>query len=163
MSYDGLNKPEKIIYPPCEPVFADGHDIVNEYDDWICEELINYGREGLFIEGFVGKYNINQVNFNKWITAPDGEYEELKAARNVCFSACIHVWCSRLNHAVENSDWQAVGALKAIINDMMKSVPKHFRDGMSDGYNPEDPEEKQRQEKLQTQKATLSRLAGTNG
>lgn len=147
-------------YPPCVPEFVGGYNIVNEYQEWMCKALINYGREGLFIEGFAGKHNINQMKFNQWITAPDGEYEALKAARNICFSASIHVWCSRLNHAVRNADWQAVEKLKAIIADIMKSVPKHFREGMADGYVPKDPEEEERLKRVEKQSRKKALLEG---
>lgn len=162
--YDGLVEvveKDNNTYAPCEVEFVDS-EVANEYDPRMCGELIQYGREGLLIEGFVGKYNINQVNFNKWITAPAGEYEELKAAKHICLSACIHVWSSRLNHAVKNCDWQAVANIKSIIADIMKSIPKHFREGLSEGYAPEDPEEKKRAEKIKQQNSEINALGGSS-
>jgi hypothetical protein len=147
---------------PFKPVFTNDYTIVSEYSDELCTKLINHGRTGLFIEAFIGKYNIANSKFNDWISSSDEIYDNIKAAYNISISACIYVWNTRLINCVDAGDWQAVAQIKAILSELMKLMPtKQYRDGFTDGYNPESQEEKDKKKLLTQQAAKIEALGGT--
>lgn len=147
---------------PFKPIFTDDYVIVSEYSDELCTKLIDHGRKGLFIEAFIGKYNIANSKFNDWISSSDEIYDNIKAAYNISISACIYVWNTKLINYVDAGDWDAVPPVKAILSELMKLMPtKRYRDGFTDGYNPESQEEKDKKKLVLQQATKMQALSGT--
>jgi hypothetical protein len=162
LSHYDDREPERDSVVPFKPIFTDDYNIVSLYSDDLCKKLIDHGREGLFIEAFIGKYNISNSKFNDWISRGDAIYDNIKAAYNISISACIYVWNTRLVNAVDDGEWQAVAQIKAILSELMKLMPtKQYRDGFTDGYNPETQEQKESKKKVEEQVIKLNAMSGT--
>lgn len=162
MPYDEDDSPIK-PRQPYTPVFADGYSIITEYEPRLCELLIEHGRAGLFIETFIGRYNISNKKFNEWISEDSEDYQDFKAAYSIAISAAIYVWNAKLSNAVDAGDWQAVAQIKAILSEMMKAMPsKQIRESFTDGYNQETPQQKGKKGQVRVQNKLIGILGGGN-
>lgn len=146
---------------PCVHKFVKSTEIVREYNPDLCNQLIEYGREGLlFIDGFAGKYNVCVDKIWEWINSTEEEYEDFRSAYKICVTACIHYWNEELVYAVNNRDWQAVTAIRNILSEVVKTVSKGVKEGVLAGNVPEDADEKAKKQQLQIQQRALSLLSG---
>lgn len=125
---DYSSPPEKKDYPPTIHEFRNTDGVIYEYADEICNWIIDYGRQGFFIEGFAGKYNISQDSMTDWLNAPKEEFIEFKAAVKLCMSAAIHYWQEELMNAINNDNYDRVGIIKSVLSDLMRITPKSLRE-----------------------------------
>jgi hypothetical protein len=146
---------------PCEHIFEQSTEIIRAYNFDLCSMVITHGQNGLFIEGFSGRYNVCFNAICDWLSSSDPIYDDFKSACKISVSACIHFWNEELNHAVMERNWAAVAAIKTILADIMKSMPKGLRENMLADLAPEDAETKTKNQQLEIQKKTLSVLKGT--
>jgi hypothetical protein len=131
MGYDDYSKPALVeeIREPCQHYFSTHKEIIREYSTDLCTKVIEHGRNGLFIEGFSGRYNVCMDEICKWLSNPD-EYSDFCSAVKISVSAAIHYWNEELNHAINNTDWQAVTAIRGMLSEIMRSTPKALRENL---------------------------------
>lgn len=130
---------EDVAPPPkCEHVFEHDSDIITEYSTELCEKVIEYGRGGMLIEGFSGKFKVCTNAICRWLSLPK-EYPEWDSAVKISVSACVHYWQEELHHAMDQTDWTAVQNIRMILADINKSMPKQLREGLFDNLQKPDP------------------------
>ncbi len=138
--------------PPCDHKFKEDLELITEYDESFCELVIEFAREGNFIEGFCGQYNICSHTMNKiWLNREDPKYERFRSAIKTAQSVLFSFYNKELVHALKHYDTLGtkVGVLRSLLSDLMKYTPKAIRELQFEDIEPnEDPEaKKEREEK----------------
>jgi hypothetical protein len=125
--------------------FAQSLKIERDYDDSLCEKVIEHGRQGYFFESFSGRYNICQEALISWLNDKENpNFEDFRSAVKISMSACLHYWNCKLNCALDNFNnlGGSVPVLKSMISDIMKGMPKGLRAFQFENLEaPDTPEE----------------------
>lgn len=162
--YDNT-EPDMPDSPPkreqCHHEFIQDYAIIDVYSDDLCEKVIEYGRQGLFIDGFAGRYNVSIVAMCNWLSKPD-EYPKFNAAIKISHSACIHYYNQELLHSIQCGDWQAVANIKSILAEIMKTTPKELRENLYNNLRVKTPEELEAEQKAQSHTILLGAMTGND-
>lgn len=165
MKYDNyaITKPTVI---PCNHEFVKYEGIIREYSPELCELIINHGRQGKFIEGFFGKYNICTDEFCKWLSNKEDkpEYRDFQSAVKISISASIHYWNEVFNFAIDNfiEYAQIIPVIRNILSDIMKSTPKELRENLYDNLQRETADEKSKKVEMKEELDFFAAIKGEN-
>jgi hypothetical protein len=160
MKYDNVKIPknDNDETPKCKHEFTEGN-LITEYSDNLCIKLIQFGREGNFIQGFPGKYNICSKTFNSvWLDRENTKYEKFRSAAKTAMSACFHFYNSELLHAIANYETlgPSIPILRSILMDLIKMTPKSILDLQFEDIDKQETEEERRQRLDREQKQKLA-------
>jgi hypothetical protein len=107
----------------------EGLEVIYDYDQRLCDLVIQYGREGNKIEGFAGKYNINPDAMSSWLSDAGGKTEpEFTIACKISVCACYHYWNGLYTHTLkqcmaEKDGFEALPHIYNVVKEIEKSMP----------------------------------------
>jgi hypothetical protein len=164
MEYDDYSNPVLVeeVRNPCEHVFVKDLGVIRGYSSDLCNKVIEHGRNGLFIEGFSGRYNVCMDEICRWLSEPEG-YREFCSAVKISVSACIHYWNEELTYAIGNGDWSAVTAIRGMLSEIMRSTPKALRENLFNNLNVKDAEEIAEHNENMKQAELMNAMLGGRG
>jgi hypothetical protein len=158
---DKIEEEEEII-SPFEIIF-ENKNIIKKYNPKLCSWVIQHGQEGMFIEGFCGRYNICVDSMNKWLSDKNKKneyiYFEFRSAVKISQSACLHYWNSRLQHAIKNFVLESslIPVIRTIIADIIKTTPTPLRSMQGEGLEePDTPEQKELKARIKNEKDDIA-------
>lgn len=137
-------------------------DIINEYSDELCDMVINYGKQGGFIEAFAGRFNIDIDEMLKWVSSPDGEYMKFKASVKISISSALDYWYTRLVTAIDNPEEnaQSIPHIRAMIGECLKRASSELSKFCYGGFRTKTAEEIEAEKKFNIGKDLASSMTG---
>lgn len=163
-------KPEPIPKPPapkCVHEYPKDTQLRTEYDDDLCDLVLEFGRAGNFIQGFCGHYNICTETMNKeWLNREKKEYAKFRSAVKTAQSAVFDFYNKELIHAIQNYEQlgSSVNVIRSILSELMKSTPAALRDLQFEDVNADEtPEERSIRLKKENEKRQFEAFRGSNG
>ena len=100
-------------------------ELVTEYTPDLCAKVIDFCRQGYFVEGFAGKFNIcSKTLHSVWLDRQNAEYEEFRSAVKTAKSALIYYYNSKLKDYIDDEEsTNKIGIIRSILSDLMRTVP----------------------------------------
>ena len=153
------------INTPKDAVSIEGNvvakELITKYDDSYCEKVIDFARDGFFLEGFAGKFNISsEVLFGEWLNKDKEEYRKFQSCYKTAQSCLINYYNNLFISAIQSGNYEILNTVKAILVELMKSVPKEFKSFLYGDLVIEDESERKNKKKIERERDTFSAFTG---